>query len=98
MPHLTQRSAIRQIGTTAAALACVAALGGTGGRVRAQSPALPPSDLRFEVASVKPNQKTFNEHFLGGGGAFSGVRTLPGGVRFRRPGLARVRSSCVPTS
>jgi uncharacterized protein (TIGR03435 family) len=45
----------------------------------AQSP--PSGDPTFEVASVKPNPKTFNEHFLGGGGqAFSGVRTLPRGT------------------
>jgi uncharacterized protein (TIGR03435 family) len=51
-------------------------------------PALPPgpvgaTELRFEVASIKQNKKTFAEHFMAGGttgqGAFSGVRTLPGG-------------------
>ena len=64
-----------------AALTCAAALSLTIPAVRAQSPPAAPGDLRFEVASVKPNPKTFNEHFLGGGGgAFSGVRTLPGGT------------------
>lgn len=80
MLHLAERYALRSFVTTTAALACVAALGSTGDRARAQSPSSPPGDLRFEVASVKPNQKTFNEHFLGDGGAFSGVRLLPGGT------------------
>lgn len=49
-------------------------------RAHAQEPPGPSSaDLRFEVASIKPNKKTFQEHFLGGQGAFSGMRALPGG-------------------
>ena len=41
------------------------------------------TDLRFDVASIKQNRKTFAEHFLPNGtasaGVFSGARTLPGG-------------------
>lgn len=48
-----------------------------------QGQAAPASaELRFEAASIKPNNKTFEEHFLRQGSgepAFSGVRTLPGG-------------------
>ena len=69
-------------------LACAAAMDATrGSRVNAQTAQTAQTaegagtELRFEVASVKPNPKSFNEHFLGGGGgAFSGARTLPGGT------------------
>jgi uncharacterized protein (TIGR03435 family) len=62
-------------------LAGAAAVSATrGSRLDARTAQGAGPELRFEVASVKPNPKTFNEQFQGGGQAFSGVRILPGGT------------------
>lgn len=81
MRHIT-RDIVRRFCTFTVALGCAASLALTTSHLGAQS--APPASgvLKFEVASVKPNSKTFSEHFMGGGysGAFSGVRTMPNGT------------------
>src|SRR5688572_17405475 len=79
MRQMTRTQIIQRFCTFTAALTCATALITSSG-LGAQSAPAAPGDLRFEVASVKPNAKTFSEHFLGGGEAFSGMRTLPNGT------------------
>jgi len=61
------------------------ALAALGNPVRAQAPppAATATEMRFDVASIKPNRETFEEHFIrpasNGQSSFSGVRTMPGG-------------------
>ena len=82
MRQVTRTEIVRRSYTVAVALVCAAALALSTSDLGAQSGPAASGDLRFEVASVKPNSKTFNEHFLSGGnsGAFSGVRTMPNGT------------------
>ena len=63
----------------------VLALAALGHPLRAQAPApaANATEMRFDVASIKPNRETFEEHFIrpasNGQSSFSGVRTMPGG-------------------